>query len=334
MSAPTDSDLRELRGPLLRSVSRSFYLSIRVLPAKLRDPIALAYLLARATDTIADTSEIKADVRRQHLEILAEAIQSRSAGIGVLVESFASLQTHAAERALIERLPECLAWLDAMPPDDRADVRGVLLKINEGQALDLERFGSSEIAALPTAAELHRYTYLVAGSVGEFWTSICARHLRQFASMPNERMRELAVAFGHGLQLINILRDFGPDVRAARCYLPADELHSLGVAAGDLRQHPAAALPVVNHWRGEAEEGVAAGIEYACAIRSWRVRLGTALPALIGARTLALLRDAGAASLEHKVKVSRREVRGILVALVLSAASPRVIREKFAQLSR
>ncbi|MGZ5554019.1 MAG: squalene/phytoene synthase family protein, partial [Chthoniobacterales bacterium] len=60
----------QLRGPILRAVSRSFYLSIRLLPAKLRDPIALAYLLARATDTIADTSEISAALRAEELEKL------------------------------------------------------------------------------------------------------------------------------------------------------------------------------------------------------------------------------------------------------------------------
>ena len=46
---------KQLRGEVLRSVSRSFYLSLRVLPKPLRDPLSLAYLLARATDTIADT---------------------------------------------------------------------------------------------------------------------------------------------------------------------------------------------------------------------------------------------------------------------------------------
>ena len=44
----------DLTGDLLRGVSRSFYLSLRILPAALREPIGLAYLLARAADTVAD----------------------------------------------------------------------------------------------------------------------------------------------------------------------------------------------------------------------------------------------------------------------------------------
>src|SRR5437667_71593 len=64
-----------LQTTLLRSVSRSFYLSIRFLPALLREPIALAYLLARTSDTVADTSQIPVTVRIETLKLLSDAIQ-------------------------------------------------------------------------------------------------------------------------------------------------------------------------------------------------------------------------------------------------------------------
>src|SRR3954470_7295958 len=64
-----------LRGPLLRSVSRSFYLSLRFLPKALRDPLSLAYLLARATDTIADTAGTPVALRTEALGTLAAMIQ-------------------------------------------------------------------------------------------------------------------------------------------------------------------------------------------------------------------------------------------------------------------
>jgi len=41
-----------LLGPLLKGVSRSFYITLRVLPVGMRDPIGLAYLLARAADNL------------------------------------------------------------------------------------------------------------------------------------------------------------------------------------------------------------------------------------------------------------------------------------------
>ncbi len=66
---------KDLRGPVLRSVSRSFYLSLRILPAALREPLSLAYLLARATDTIADTPEPPVALRMDALNQLAAGIQ-------------------------------------------------------------------------------------------------------------------------------------------------------------------------------------------------------------------------------------------------------------------
>ncbi len=337
MSATAKPTISQLRSPILRSVSRSFYLSIRFLPSRLRDPIALAYLLARATDTIADTAELEPAGRMRHLETLAGLIQGRGGPDSTrqLIAAFAPLQKDTGERTLIERLPTCLEWLDRVPVADRADIREVLAKINEGQRLDVMRFGDpASIGTLQTAAELDRYTYLVAGSVGEFWTGVCERHLPEFASRSAEQMNGLGIEYGKGLQLINILRDAGSDLRTGRCYIPPEELQSLGVTPGELQRQAVVALPVFERWRERAEKGISAGIEYSCAIRPWRVRLATVLPALIGARTLSLLKKAGADNVHRKVKVRRREVRSILLTIFATLASPRAIRAMFAELSK
>lgn len=318
-------------------MSRSFYLSIRVLPTKLRDPIALAYLLARATDTIADTAQLDRVKRTAQLGTLSRAVQGEpnAEAVGTLISSFAPLQTDHSERALIENLPACLQWLELLSAADRGDVREVLAHINEGQAFDVERFGDdSRVTALTSAAELDRYTYLVAGSVGEFWTTVCSRHLPRFSIKPRDEMIRLGVEYGKALQLLNILRDAGDDLRRGRCYLPADELHSLGIDPGALRDKPGDAEAVMERWRTSAAGGMEAGIEYAAAIRPWRVRLATALPALIGARTLSLLREARASNVTSRVKVPRAEVRQILYRMVRSLASPRSIRQLFAELSK
>ena len=328
-----DAAIAHLRGPILRSVSRSFYLSIRLLPAKLRDPIALAYLLARATDTIADTAEISAAIRAEQLARLAQLIQQDAPPGGSFPE-FAALQKNNDERVLIESLPACFRWLAAMPSADQRDIRKVLQAINEGQTFDVQRFGDARaIVALATAAELDRYTYLVAGCVGEFWTRTCFRHLPAFSSDSEQTMTDRGIAYGKGLQLINILRDVGADLRAGRCYLPADELHSLGISADDLAANPRAAEPMLARWRERAEEGIAEGIDYAAAIRSTRVRLATVLPALIGARTLALLRVAGPRVFTETIKVPRAEVRQILLTAVATLAAPTAIRRQFRRLS-
>jgi farnesyl-diphosphate farnesyltransferase len=324
---------KHLRGEILRSVSRSFYLSLRILPARLRDPLSLAYLLARATDTIADTPEPSVEVRAEALRELAAMIQGITPAEAAvrLQKSFGPLQSDEAERALIRQLPALLDWLGELGAGDRSEVRNVLEKINRGQRLDLERFGGpGEIRSLANAAELDEYTYLVAGCVGEFWTRLCFVHAEKFSDRPEAEMRELGMRYGQGLQLINILRDAGNDLRQGRCYLPADELHSLGLTAGEILSDPARALPIVERWREKAERGVEAGIDYACTIRNRRVRFATVLPALIGARTLALLREAGSGIFARRAKVSRPEVRKMIAASVL--ASPRSLRATFEKL--
>jgi len=328
-------DIDRLRGPILRSVSRSFYLSLRVLPRPLRDPLSLAYLLARATDTIADTpgpAALRAEALR-NLESTIQGDKPIEAAAG-LRNSFAPLQSDKAERALIEALPAILQWLDLLDDRDRRDVREVLKKINQGQRLDLERFGAStstSIEVLPTSGDLDEYTYLVAGCVGEFWTRLCFAHVRNFSDRTEPEMLALGVQYGKGLQLVNILRDAGSDLRAGRCYLPADELHSLGVTPGEILADPARVEPIMRPWREKAERGLAAGLDYSCAINQRRVRFATALPALIGARTLSLMRAAGAEVFERTVKISRAEVRKIMASAAVRLVSQKSLRETLGQ---
>src|SRR5437667_6679730 len=122
---------RPLQTTLLRSVSRSFYLSIRFLPAQLREPIALAYLLARTTDTVADTSKVSRSVRVETLKMLSDGIQGKASREVVvdLIGSFVPLQENQSERQLLESLPDCLAWLERIERADRTHARVVLEKI-------------------------------------------------------------------------------------------------------------------------------------------------------------------------------------------------------------
>ena len=122
-----------LRTGLLREVSRSFHLSMRVLPGPMRDPVSLGYLLARTSDTLADTAAVPVDARRQCLEKLRalaavpgddpEAIAAVSEELG---KTFAPIQSHAGERRLLECLPEILGWLAMLDSEDRAATAAVL----------------------------------------------------------------------------------------------------------------------------------------------------------------------------------------------------------------
>ncbi len=61
-------------------------------------------------------------------------------------------------------------------------------------------------------------------------------------------------------------------------------------------------------------------MRYADAVNSRRVRAASALPALLGARTLALLNAAGPQGLRHKVKMPRHEVRSLMARLAFTLA--------------
>src|SRR6266436_5302713 len=289
----------DLRGSILASVSRSFYLSIRLLPKKLRDPVSLGYLLARASDTIADTTELPIELRTEKLRLLARGIQGETLGDAIvdLSAALAPLQKNKAERALIKSLQPCLDWLEQSDVLDREEVRTVLELINRGQILDLERFRDPKrIVALETSAELDEYTYLVAGSAGEFWTRLCFRHLRKFATRSEDEM--------------------------------------LAMGPSQILREPERFQPIYRKWREKAERGIEAGLQYARAIRNRRVRTATVLPALIGARTLALLRDAAATVLRRHIKVPRREVRAIVASLVLGFGARSHIESLYRDLSR
>jgi farnesyl-diphosphate farnesyltransferase len=124
-----------------------------------------------------------------------------------------------------------------------------------------------------------------------------------------------------GLQLINLLRDAGTDLRAGRCYFPEDELGTVGLTAPQILSESDRFQPIYQRWMEKAKDGLECGMQYSCAIWNRRVRAATVLPALIGARTLALLRKAGASALHRNVKVPRVEVRAMIVTLAVTLAS-------------
>jgi farnesyl-diphosphate farnesyltransferase len=198
----------------------------------------------------------------------------------------------------------------------------VLEKITHGQMFDLHRFDNpAGLRALQTAADLDEYTYLVAGCVGEFWTRLCFRHVRDFASLIPEEMLALGRRYGMALQLINVLRDVGSDLRAGRCYFPEDELRAVGLSAAQILSQSDRFQPIYQRWMEKAQDGLECGIQYSRAIRNRRVRAATVLPALIGARTLALLHKTGASALHYTIKVPRRDVRGMIMSLAVTLAS-------------
>jgi farnesyl-diphosphate farnesyltransferase len=243
---------------LLKGVSRSFYLTLRILPGPVRESIALAYLVARLSDTLADGASTD------------------------------------AERQLLARRGEVESWLAASP--DRREIESVWATIREGQYFDQDRFSDPGSPPL-TDQELDRYTYLVAGCVGEFWTRLCAKKMPGFASQGIAEMTALGIRFGKGLQLVNILRDRGADFVKGRIYVPAERFDKvLDDAVAHLR----------------------AARNYVRALRKYRLRVACALPLFLAHETLDLI--------EGKPSAPRAKVSRLRVWLLFARAAVTSIR--------
>ena len=313
---------------LLKQTSRSFYLTLRVLPAAVRPQIGLAYLLARTTDTIADTELVPA---KQRLDALQQ-LRLQILGTSTATLDFGTLareQALPAERTLLENIEAALGELNQLSSADQKLIRKVLDTITSGQELDLQRFASGserEIHALRTAEELDDYTFRVAGCVGGFWTHICRAHVFSQAKLDDTQLLVDGIRFGKGLQLVNILRDLPADLRKGRCYLPLDELTALGLSPADLC-NPAnepKLRPLYTAWLNHAEEHLAAGWHYTNSL-PWscvRIRLACAWPILIGLATIARLRTADILDASQRVKISRNEVKWFMLKSILAYPFP------------
>lgn len=331
---------------ILPRVSRSFYLSVRVLPRRVRPAIGLAYLFCRAADTIADTAVLPRDERHTYLERYrtafaendATALRDLQHGLHELTDH----QRNPSERELLARLPECFTVLAAQTPDDQLRIRDLVLTLTQGMQMDLSVFpteGEGKVVALETRADLDRYTYFVAGCVGEFWTKVTVAHLPALQHWDVGVMAEKGVRFGKGLQLTNILRDIAHDACLGRCYLPRVDLAALGIQPGDVLSSSTLGRvqPLLNELLDLTLSHYREGWAYTLAIprREWRLRLACAWPLLIGGATLTLIRHSPRLLDPNiRVKIARAHVYGILLRSLMTVWSNRALERYYEQLCK
>jgi farnesyl-diphosphate farnesyltransferase len=333
----------QLLSHILPRVSRSFYLSLRVLPQSVRPTIGLAYLFCRAADTIADTALLPRAQRRTLLDHYRSVFAGQTSSlIDTLQQQLSTQQRNPAERELLVRLPECFRLLAALPPSDQEHLRQLVLTLTQGMQLDLTVFpGEHEgkIQALETRSDLDQYTYFVAGCVGEFWTRVTMSHVPALQHWDAALMEARGIRFGKGLQLTNILRDIAQDSRIGRCYLPRTELAMLGVQPQHLLN-----VDIVEKVRPLLDELLALtlshyreGWTYTLAIprQEWRLRLACVWPLLIGISTLALVRRSRRLlDPQARIKVARMQVYSILLRSFLSVRSDRALQQYYDHLLR
>ncbi|PKB78999.1 MAG: hypothetical protein BZY88_15590 [SAR202 cluster bacterium Io17-Chloro-G9] len=339
---PAERD--RLLNEVLKGVSRSFYLTIRVLPRRLRPPVGLAYLLARAADTIADTRVLAPALRLERLLAFREQVRG-PADLVTLQSIFDAASVERAtpqERALMESLPQAFALVEALPESDRLELRTVVDTLTLGMELDLTTFPAEDsggLSALAKPEDLDRYVYLVAGCVGRFWTVVTAAHEPRLASSDVERMSETGVRFGKALQLTNVLRDVPRDLMIGRCYLPGEDLAGSGLTPEDLLDpaNAARARAVLVTWTETALGHFECAQDYLLAIprRCVRLRLAVLWPLLLGLGTLArLVRNEDWLAPGSLSKVSRRWVYWMMVRSIPAALSDTLLRGWIGSLRR
>ncbi len=328
-AGPDPDDAFQAR--LLDGVSRTFALTIPQLPPTLARVVSNAYLLCRIMDTIEDEAALSPATKRDFSARFVDAV----AGLGSSdrfsgeLAPLLSVQTLQAEHELIRETPRVLSITHRFPAPQRDALARCVRVMGEGMVSFQEQKRERGLADLAT---LDRYCYHVAGVVGEMLTRLFCEHSPEIA-LNREKLIPLAVSFGQGLQMTNILKDIWTDLSRGACWLPRDVFAKTGFDLNELAP-------------GRSDERFARGLETLVAIAHAHlknaVRYAVLIPAeevgirnfclwAIGMAVLTLRKISRHPNFQSgdEVKISRRSVRATVVASRLAASRDRTIRLLF-----
>ncbi len=211
---------RRYQESALIGVSRSFAFTIPELPQALRPAVINAYLLCRIADTIEDHATLDRAAKQAAFAALVNAL-SDARDAHTLAQSWLSAlaaDTPTAERELIGNLARVLRVTSALPPNQRTALSRCVRVLCEGMGRFEALKGPRGLADL---AQFDDYCYYVAGVVGEMLTTLFCDYNPAMAKQ-RQRLMRLAVSFGRGLQMTNILKDIWEDRARGVCWLPRD----------------------------------------------------------------------------------------------------------------
>jgi farnesyl-diphosphate farnesyltransferase len=205
---------------ILRQVSRSFALTIPQLPARLRTPVANAYLLCRIADTIEDESALSAAATLRSLRRLVAVLRGKEEPATLVGELLPQLsgRTSPAERELVQNIERIVRVNRRLQGPQRSAIERCIRVMCQG----MHRFQrTANLHGLPHMRALDEYCYFVAGVVGELLTELFCDYSPQIAKR-RHLLHQLDVSFGQGLQMTNILKDMWEDRSQGTCWLPQD----------------------------------------------------------------------------------------------------------------
>lgn len=205
---PSDADLA-FQSRALNEVSRTFALTIPQLPQGLREVVSNAYLLCRIADTIEDDPQMAFAEKRYFSDQFVRVLEGERAPMRFSDELYPALssQLPASERELVLNTPRVVRITHGFAESQQQPMRRCVRIMSTGMASFQE---NASRAGLADMAAMDSYCYHVAGVVGEMLTDLFCVHDARINAQ-RTRLLSLAVSFGQGLQMTNILKDVWED---------------------------------------------------------------------------------------------------------------------------
>lgn len=323
-----DDDVLAYQRVALERVSRTFALTIPLLPQQVRGTIGNAYLLCRIADTIEDEPELDIDTKRLMLHRFADVVQCNASAESFSAEMEALLSTGTAdeEKDLIANSAAIVGFNQQLSPRVRAAVQLCVKTMCRGMA----EFVGTGPQGLPNMKHLNRYTYYVAGVVGEMITKVLCEYSARIASR-RDKLFELSSRFGRGLQLVNIMKDHNEDLRRGVAWLPRNFLDDNDGAKSskivtNIRSHQRIPFLV-----GVTRRYLEDALRFTLLIPSDERGVRLFLTWTLGLAALTLRRIAENPQFKNgdEVKVSRRQVAGMIAITRAAVRSDRALRWLF-----
>lgn len=342
-SAETD---REFCVRMLPAVSRTFALTIRLLGPRLRHQVLVAYLLCRVADTVEDTVDLPVPEKRRLLAHFHRCLEAGGPDATPLAKVFSRLRGGGAYRLPDEELAEhadrTLAEYRRLSLPVQAAIRPWVQEMCDGMAEFVAiqaAVDSGRLAALHSVADLDRYCYYVAGTVGHLLTELFRIEHPRVRQRHYLKMKALATSFGLGLQMTNIIKDVCDDRQRGWSFVPRQLCQLMGTDPERLTDpaHADRSRKVMDFLIAKTRRHLDDALAYSCALprSAWRTRLFCLVPLYFAVRTLGLAaRDPRLLDPGHKVKITRGEVYRTLCTSYLVAANNHLAAAYYRQLAR
>jgi farnesyl-diphosphate farnesyltransferase len=315
---------------MLAGVSRTFALTIPQLPPELARVVSNAYLLCRIVDTIEDEPGISPAMKRELCTEFVAALRGAQSAQLFSRELAPLLSGHSspAEHELIAEAERVVGITRGFTPTQQEALTECVVVMGAGMV----KFQEESAHGLPDLPALDKYCYHVAGVVGEMLTKLFCEYSPEIARH-REQMLRLAVAFGQGLQMTNILKDIWEDLERGMCWLPRDVFAHAGF---DLEQlapgcSSAAFAQGMQRLIGIAHAHLKSALQYTLLIPPREAAIRNFCLWSLGMAVLTLRKINRHLDFRNgqEVKISRRSVRATVLSSRLCARNDPALRLLF-----